>query len=254
MQIVYGPSLSKRYGRTLGINLLGPQKVCSYDCVYCSLGPTQMTMNAIRKDYAFPSLDDLRLKFKEYIRASVPIDHIVVSGNGEPTLYPEFDQAMQAVRELRDAHLPKTRIVVLTNGAHLDSKKTVTGLNLADERVIKIDAGNDPLFHRVNAPLVRLNLSKFLSNFGKLKGYAVQAMFVKGDIDNTAADAIDDWIEILGMLKPTAVQICTLDKPAPLYPGLHAADEDTLYSIAFRLKKRTGLETNVFGGQSVKTA
>ncbi|NJL25008.1 MAG: hypothetical protein HC902_07430 [Calothrix sp. SM1_5_4] len=195
-------------------------------------------MNKIRKDYEFPSLDLLRARFKEYIRRSVPADAIVVSGNGEPTLYSEFDEAMKLIVELREEHLPGVRIVVLSNGAHLDNKKVVSGLNLADERVIKVDAGNDVLMQKINDPLIRINLAKFLSGLRKLKDCTIQSLFFTGDIDNTGNDAIEEWIEVIGMIKPAAIQLCTLTRPAPLNPGLRPVDEDALYSIAFKLKKK----------------
>src|SRR5271163_4034047 len=95
MDLIYGPVKSQRFGSTLGVNLLGATKVCSYNCVYCDLGPTEMTMNKVRKDYEFPTLDALTAAFREYVKKSVPTDAIVVSGNGEPTLYPQFDEAIQ---------------------------------------------------------------------------------------------------------------------------------------------------------------
>jgi wyosine [tRNA(Phe)-imidazoG37] synthetase (radical SAM superfamily) len=249
MNLVYGPIKSLRYGNTLGINLLGSEKVCSYNCVYCSLGPTQLTMNKIRKDYEFPTLDQIRAAFRAYISKSVPTEAVVVSGNGEPTLYPDFDEAMRLIMELRQEHLPGTKVVVLSSGAHLDSKKVVTGMNLADERVVKVDAGNDSLMLKINDPLIRINMAKFLTGVRKLQNCTVQSLFFTGDMDNTQPEILDEWIEVLGMIKPQAVQICTLTRPAPLYPGLRPADEDTLYSIAFKLKKRTTLEASVFSIQ-----
>jgi len=246
MDLIYGPVKSLRYGNTLGINLLGGEKVCSYNCVYCSLGPTQLTMNKIRKDYEFPSLERIRAAFRAYIAKSVPTDFIVLSGNGEPTLYPEFDEAMRLITELRHEHLPGIKIVVLSNGAHLDSKKIVTGMNMADECVVKVDAGNDTLMLKINDPLIRINMAKFLTGVRKLNSCTVQSLFFTGDIDNTQPEMVEEWIEVIGMIKPQAVQICTLTRPAPLFPGLSAADEDTLYSIAFKLKKRTALEASVF--------
>ena len=249
MDIVYGPVKSLRYGTTLGINLLGSTKVCSYNCVYCHLGPTQLTMNKMRKEYEFPSLDQIRTAFREYIQKSVTSDAIVVSGNGEPTLHSEFEEVMKLLVELRQEHLPGVKIVVLSNGAHLDSKKILSGLNMADERVIKVDAGNDIILQKVNAPLIRINMAKFLSGFRKLKDCTVQSLFFTGEIDNTGNDMIDEWIEVLGMIKPKAVQICTLSRPSGVHTGLKAAEEDTLYGIAFKLKKRTTLEAAVFGAQ-----
>lgn len=247
MDLVYGPVKSLRYGTTLGVNLLGAEKVCSYNCVYCSLGPTVLTMNKARKDYVFPSFDEIRAAFKTYIAKSVPMEAIVVSGNGEPTLHSAFDDVMKLLIELRQEHLPGIKIVVLSNGAHLDNKKVVTGLNLIDERVIKIDAGNDALMAKVNDPLIRINMAKFLGGLRKLKDTTIQSMFFTGEVDNTQAEAIDDWIEVIGMIKPKEVQLCTITRATPLMPGaLKAVDEDLLYSIAFKLKKRTSLEATVF--------
>lgn len=246
MDLVYGPIVSRRYGTTVGVNLLGVEKVCSYNCVYCSLGTTSLTMNKIRKDYSFPTLDQIRDAFRTYIRKSVPMEAIVVSGNGEPTLYPDFDEAMKLIRELRDEHLPGRKVIVLSNGAHLDNKKVISGLNQADERVIKVDAGNDNVMQKVNDPLIRLNMAKFLSAIPKLKDCTVQSLFFSGAIDNTTSDAVEEWIEVIGMIKPKAIQLYTLTRPTPNIPDLKAVDEDTLYSIAFKLKKRTNLESQVF--------
>lgn len=247
MDLVYGPVQSLRYGSTLGINLLGNDKVCSYNCVYCHLGPTLLTMNTIRKDYVFPTFEDIRAAFKTYIAKSVQVDAIVVSGNGEPTLYPDFEEAMKVVTQLRDDHLPGKKIVVLTNGAHLDVKKVAAGLNLADERVIKVDAGDDALLQKVNDPLIRLNMAKFLNGIGKVKDLTVQSLFFDGENGNSAAAAVDDWIEVIGMIKPQKIQLTTLSRPSLTHPGLKALDEDALYAIAFKLKKRTTLEASVFG-------
>lgn len=205
-----------------------------------------MTLNRARKEYIYPSLDDLRLAFRDYIQKSVPIDSIVVSGNGEPTLYPDFETAMQTVVELREGHLPGRRIVVLTNGAHLENKKIVSGLCLADDPVVKVDAGNEKILQSLNQPLVRTNLEKLLSYLNRLDKYSTQSLFVKGEVDNSTAEHVDEWIEVMGILRPKSVQLCTLTRPSKVSQGLQALNEDELYSIAFKLKKRTGLEAQVF--------
>ncbi|MGE4133708.1 MAG: radical SAM protein [Bdellovibrionales bacterium] len=246
MDLVYGPVKSLRYGSTLGVNLMGGQKVCSYNCTYCDLGPTTLTMNRVRKDYGFPALDDIRIAFREFIRLPHPIDAVVVSGNGEPSLYPNFDEAIRMLTELRDEHLPGKKVIVLSNGAHLDNKRVVTGFNLADECVIKVDAGNDSVMQKVNDPLIRINMAKFLGHVHRLNSCTVQSMFFQGEIDNTTPEHVEDWIEVIGMIKPAKIQLMTLTRPTPNRPGLKPVVEDDLYSIAFKLKKRTNLEATVF--------
>lgn len=56
---------------------------------------------------------------------------------------------------------------------------------------------------------------------------------------------IDDWIEVVGMIKPAKVYLYSLKRVPPI-KGLIAADEDTLYTIASKLKRRTQIESLVF--------
>ncbi len=245
MDLIYGPVLSLRYGSTLGINLLGGEKVCSYNCVYCDLGPTILTLNKVRKGYEFPTLEQIKTAFRKYIQQSVSSEAIVVSGNGEPTLHPQFEEMVQLLRELRDQHVPGVKLVVLSNGANLENKRVVSGLNLADERVIKVDAGSDPVMQKINDPLVRMNLEKFLLGVRKLKSCVVQSLFVDGSVKNALPEMIDEWVEVLGMIKPESVQICTITRSSA-HPGLIAVEDDLLYGISHKLKKRTGLEGRVF--------
>lgn len=245
MNLIYGPVNSIRYGMTMGVNILGNVKVCSYDCLYCALGPSEMTMNKIRKEYVFPTVEEVQQAFRDNVKSQHPYRRIVVSGNGEPTLHGEFDEMMKMLMQLRDEHYRGMPVTVLSNGAHLDLKHVVTGLNLVDERVIKLDAGTDQILQKVNAPLVRINVSRLLGHLPKLKDVTIQAMFVGGAAANTNTEFVDEWIEIVGMVKPLAVQIQTISR-APMNPGVTAVDDDTLYSIAFKLKKRTGLEAQVF--------
>lgn len=245
MPIIYGPVESRRFGISLGVNPLGNEKICSFDCRYCDLGPTEITMSKARKDHVYPSIDDIVTALKASLKKrSADISTITVSGNGEPTLYPEFDQLVAALKAVRNDMVPKAKLAILSNGAHLDSRKVIQGLNELDIRSIKLDAGNDRLMKALNAPLVRRNLLQIVAGLRKLKDCTIQSMFVKGAIDNTLASDIEDWMEMIGMIKPMAIHIYTVTRP-PVDSHIQPVDEDALYSIVFKLKKRTQLEAQV---------
>lgn len=247
MPLAYGPVESRRFGLSLGINTLGPTKVCSFDCRYCDLGPSLLTMNKIRKEIVFPERKDIVEAVKQMLRKnSEGLSSITFSGNGEPTLHPEFEELVDDILIARSEIAPHAKIVVLTNGAHFDSKKVISGMNKVDTRVVKLDVGNDKIMKTLNAPLVRRNLSQLLADFKKLKDCVIQGMFVKGPADNTQASDIDEWVELIGMIKPIGVQLMTISRP-PADKAIQPVDEDLLYSIAFKLKKRTQLEAQIFG-------
>lgn len=247
--LVYGPVQSRRLGLSLGINLLGDQKLCSFDCLYCELGVTAVRMNQLKQESLFPPVDKIeeaaRVKLRELSADSVKLDWITISGNGEPTLHPQFFECVEGLIKARSDLAPQTPIAVLTNGAHCDNRRVVQGLDLVDERIFKIDAGNENLLKQVNRPLVRANLSKLTSGARKLKDVVVQSLFVQGVADNTRLDYVEEWMEILGMVKPKKVQITTLAR-VPAVSGLKRVDEDTLYTIASRLKRKLQIECNVY--------
>lgn len=248
--VIYGPNASRRLGNSLGVNLLGDgKKVCSFDCPYCDLGRTEMRLNKLRSDVLFPSLEEIAAALSagfQKAHQSVPkVDNIAVSGNGEPTLHPLFGEAIDLIVQARGTFLPGTPIIVFTNGANLDSRRITDALNRADDRFLKFDAGNDRVFKTVNAPLVRSSVSKILAGVRPLRDVVVQSFFVQGAVDNTLVSDVEDWMEVIGMIKPKAVHIHGMSR-VPAVAGLKRCDEDTLYTIASKLERRTQIKSLVF--------
>jgi wyosine [tRNA(Phe)-imidazoG37] synthetase (radical SAM superfamily) len=249
MPLVYGPIESRRFGPSLGINCLGREKLCSFDCPYCDLERSEITMSRIRKETRFPDRSKIVNEAREALREhGETCNAITLSGNGEPTLYPEFEELVTDLKQVRLELAPKAKLVVLSNGAHLDSKKVIGGMNNVDVRAIKLDAGSDKVLKAVNAPLVRRNLAQFLEGIKKLDDCVIQSMFVTGSTDNTGSADVDEWVELIGMIKPVGVHLMTINRP-PNTKTVRPVDDDSLYSIAFKLKKRTQIEAQVFSGK-----
>lgn len=250
MPVVYGPIKSRRFGLSLGLNILSDEKkACSFNCGYCDLGKSEVRLNKIKSEISFLSLDQLQIELRnglaQHRAHTEKIESLLLSGNGEPTIYPLFPEAVAEILKARNEFLPDAKISILTNGAHLDSRKIVEALNLLDDRIVKIDVGNEKLFKAMNAPLSRASLSSLISNMKSLKDFSVQAMFVQGAIDNTLPADLEDWIEVLGLLRPKKVHIHTINR-VPSQTGLKPVDEDTLYTIASRLERRTQIKSLVF--------
>lgn len=249
MGLAYGPVTSRRLGLSLGINLLGDKKICSYDCTYCELGPTENRMNELKQVEMFPSVsaiaESLRAKLRETTQKGLSLNTLTISGNGEPTLHPEFDQCVDAILAARSDLIPEVPVVILTNGAHCDSRRVIQSLNLLSERIVKIDAGGDTVLKRINRPLVRANVSKLTAGVRKLKDVIVQSLFIKGEFDNTRNEDVEEWMETIGIIKPKKVQIYTIAR-VPAETGLIKADEDTLYTIESRLKRKLQVDCAVY--------
>ena len=89
---IFGPIHSRRLGTSLGVNLSPADgKVCSFDCLYCEAG-----FNAQGPGKAgLPPRDEVRRLLAEKLEAmhaaGENLDVITYSGNGEPTMHPDFE-------------------------------------------------------------------------------------------------------------------------------------------------------------------
>jgi wyosine [tRNA(Phe)-imidazoG37] synthetase (radical SAM superfamily) len=247
--ICYGPLQSRRLGLSLGVNLLGSQdKICSFDCPYCELGLTKLKMSQMKKA-PYPQLSEIdssvRNGIVELTKKGVKIDAITFDGNGETTLYPEFPEAVSLIMKIRDDLASESRVVALTNGATLDNAKIIRALNQLDDRMVKLDAGNDEMMKKINSPLVRMTVAKLIQGAKRLNDVTIQSMFLQGAIDNTNSHEIDEWIEAVGMIRPKTVHLYSLDR-IPAISGLKQVPSQRLKEIAQLLQKRTQIKASVF--------
>ena len=103
--IIYGPVGSRRLGRSLGLNLSPTAyKVCSFNCVYCHYGWTKdltSDLSTYTKDLPTPQAVEEALE-RTLATLDPPPQYITFSGNGEPTLHPDFEEIVDRVRAVRD--------------------------------------------------------------------------------------------------------------------------------------------------------
>ncbi|MBI3098615.1 MAG: radical SAM protein [Planctomycetes bacterium] len=249
--MVYGPVRTRRLGRSLGINLLpSSDKWCTLNCVYCQLGWSRHDRADLdRGGVRFPPIDDLRTELAARLRGLTGKDalpeSITFSGNGEPTLHPEFPRAVEVVRMLRDAYAPKASIGILTNGTTLLSPETRAACDRCDERYVKCDAGEPRKMKAVNLPLVPFTIAHLIEGSRLLRDHVVQAMFVSGRPGNADPSSVAAWIRVVERMGPKRVQIYTLAR-VPAARTLEAVPADRLHEIARRCEEATGLPTEVY--------
>lgn len=246
--LVYGPVLSRRLQKSLGVNVLGNQKICSFNCTYCDLGPTTLTMNQIRREYPYPTMESILSAIKEKLidLGKDQYEFITLSGNGEPLLHPQITEIINGLIEIRNQLAPHAKLAILSNGAHIQSRKLIYALNGLDERIIKMDAGSTAQMKKINEPLIRLTVDHLAQDIKKLKDCTIQSTFVEGAVANTANEHIEDWLEIVGMIQPKKLQLMTPTRNMRRTDA-QAVTEDTLETIASRVRRRLpSIEISVF--------
>lgn len=248
---IFGPIHSRRLGVSLGINLLPTDgKVCTFDCIYCECG-----LNSERVPHSrFPSREEvaaaLELRLQDMQKNGPKPDVITFSGNGEPTLHPQFDEVVDDVIRLRDRYFPKAKISVLSNSTRIFQPKVFNALLRVDNNILKLDTVNLPFIKAVDRPVDTYYDAKLLvSQMARFKGHCIiQTMFLQGeadgkDISNTSDLFVLPWIEALKTISPQSVMIYTIDRETPI-STLAKAPHEQLDSIAEKVRK-AGFECSV---------
>jgi wyosine [tRNA(Phe)-imidazoG37] synthetase (radical SAM superfamily) len=178
---LYGPVPSRRLGRSLGIDLV-PHKVCSYDCIYCQVGKTtEKTLT--RREY-IPQEEVLEEVKAFLLKEDSSIDHLSLSGSGEPTLHSQIRSIIEGIKEMTS--IP---VAVLTNGSLLYEEEVRKDLSRADIVLPSLDAVSPEAFMRINRPFEDVLVEKVIEGmveFRKVyKGQIwLEILFCKGVNDS----------------------------------------------------------------------
>ena len=205
-QYLFGPVPSRRFGRSLGIDLT-PLKTCSLDCVFCQLGRTsQKTLD--RKEYV-PTTGVIK-EIETWLKSGVEADYLTLSGSGEPTLHAHFGQILDF---LRNQPIPS---VLLTNGSlfHLPEVREAAGL----ARVVKVSlsAWDQHSFEWVNRPhhsLDFMSIYKGLQAFrAGFDGQLWLEVFLLSGINAMTVD-VRKIASLAQDLKPDRIHLNTIARP-----------------------------------------
>ncbi len=252
-EIIFGPIKSRRLGISLGINLLPTAgKICTFDCIYCECGynadgRTQQSFPA--REIVVHVLEDKLQELKT--NGTIP-DVFTFSGNGEPTLHPEFEGIIDDTIQLRDKYFPEAKISVLSNATMLHKENVFKALSKIDNNILKLDSVYENQVRLIDQPLQSsFSIAKVIENLKRFNGnLIIQTIFLRGThngqpVDNTSEEEVNAWIEVLKEIKPKQVMIYTIDRPTP-EKNLQKVSLEELNTIAAKLTKN-GFNVSVSG-------
>ncbi|BCS89430.1 radical SAM protein [Pseudodesulfovibrio sediminis] len=223
LKYIFGPVMSGRLGRSLGLDLLG-DRVCSMDCVYCEVGATR-ELTETRRTYvpATELLDELA-QWKA-LGLDDP-DMITLGGLGEPCLNAEMAEVIKGTRRL----FPHTDIAVLTNATMMTDPDVRRDLCLADVVLPSLDSLVDDEFAQVNRPCEGISPQAVAEGLLEFKKEFNGNIF----LEILLAEGINDSDENLEKLKifckrlaPDRVDVVTLTRPGTV-KGVLPVDGEVL--------------------------
>ncbi len=265
-RFVYAVISQRAHGLSIGINL-NPDKCCNFDCAYCEINrdlPGRDT--AVELDVLAAELENLltlthmhRLRQFPYFQ-TVPQELLVLkgvafSGEGEPTLCPQFGEIVREVVHVRSSgKFPFFKLVLITNTAGLDLPDVREGLQLLtsrDEVWTKLDAGTQEYMDKINR--TSMSLQKVLANIrliGRERPIVIQSLFPLLNSQEPPPEEIELYVGHLQQLKNDGAQISLVQVYSAHRPSHHPEcghlPLKSLSRIAQRVREATGLRAEVF--------
>lgn len=248
---VFGPIHSRRLGTSLGINLMPDDgKICSFDCLYCEAGFNAQGPGTT----GLPAVADVAAKLEEKLAQmkarNENLDVITFSGNGEPTLHPDFEDVIDATIALRDKYYPEVKISVLSNATRIGRPAVHRALEKVDNNILKLDSAIESTVNLIDRPSPGYDLEKTIEGIASFGGKAiVQTMICRGEhdgmvVDNSTDEEINALIEAYRRIKPGKIMIYTIDRPTPEVM-LRKVAADELKTLAERISAKTGIDVEV---------
>jgi len=228
---------------SLGINLMpNDGKICSFDCLYCEAG---FNAQGPGKD-GVPSREavkkQLRHKLEQMKAEGQTLDVITFSGNGEPTLHPEFKKVVEDVLRLRTEFFPDAKVSVLSNSTMAGKPDVAQALLKVDNNILKLDSAIPHTFIAINRPVSPNCLPEgVIADLKRYEGKCiVQTIMLRGQFDgkhfdNTTDEELDALLEAYRQIKPREVMLYSIDRKTPA-EDLEKVSRDELERIAQRFR------------------
>lgn len=249
---VFGPIHSRRLGVSLGINLMpNDGKVCSFDCLYCEAGYNSQgpgTTGVSTREEVYHQLD---AKLSAMHAAGDPLDVITFSGNGEPTLAPDFPGIIDDTIALRDKYYPQAKVSVLTNSTRIFDPKVAEALKKVDNNILKLDSAVESTMRLIDRPNSKdFSVDRVVAALRQFEGAGIiQTMMLRGEhdghpIDNTANREVEALIAAYKKIRPREIMLYSLDRSTP-EEKLVKVPLDELKSIGERIASATSIPVQV---------
>ena len=208
MNIIFGPIHSRRFGKSLGVDLSPSKKQCNFDCLYCELDPAD-TMGEYDDVL---SVVEIVFAIKTALVEHRDIDVLTITANGEPTLYPYLSELIDEINLFRG----DTRTLILSNASMIDRVEVQDALMKFDEVKLSLDCASARCLKRLDRSDVSIDVESIKSGMLEFwnrydKSLVIEILMVKNL--NDSSDEIGKLNEYLMKLRPTRIDMGTIDRP-----------------------------------------
>ncbi len=223
MNIIFGPIHSRRFGKSLGVDLSPGKKQCNFDCLYCELDPAK-TMDSYDD---VVSVVQVTSALKKALKEHDDVDFITLTANGEPTLYPHLSELIDEINVFKG----KTKTLILTNAATIDDPKIQEALLKLDEVKLSLDCATQKCLKKLDRSHSGIEVENIKAGMLEFKSKYTGPLVIEILIVKTLNDSKEEIAQLneyLMKLQPTRIDIGTIDRP-PAFDVKPVSYEELLY-------------------------
>ena len=266
---VYAVVSRRSRGVSVGVNV-NPGKECNFDCLYCQvdraiaprirrvdLARLGAELDAVLQAAADGSLFEAP-PFDALPRHNREVRDIAFSGDGEPTAYPGFRDAVAVAAEARRRFgLDSTKIVLITDAAYLARPAVREALALMDENNgeiwAKLDAGSEEYFQLVDRPNVTLrHVLDNILDAARVRPVVIQSLWMRVDGQAPEVTQLQAYCDRLNELRAAggqlkAIQLYTIARK-PAEARVSPLPDAELDALAEFVRGRVAVPIDVFYG------
>ncbi len=222
MKILFGPINSRRFGRSLGIDLSPSKKQCNFDCVYCELEAQKPQA----KQDEIVSVEEIVLEVQNILEKNISFDFLTLTANGEPSLYPHLEELISSLRKIAK----DKKLLILSNGTAVLDQDKFNALLKLDVVKFSLDSAISKTFYRIDRALKNIDLEKMIEKMAEFKtqfkGDLVMEILVVKDLNDNEEEFVA-LNQALAKIAPLRVDLSTIDRP-PAYAVKKVSEERLL--------------------------
>lgn len=248
---LFGPVLSGRLGRSLGLDLLG-DRVCSMDCTYCEVGATR---HSTMERAPYVPAEDILYELETWVEQGNELpDVVTLGGLGEPCLNTEMAYVIEGSKDL----LPDIPVAVLTNSTLMPDAQVQKELALADIVLPSLDSLVPEEFNILNRPCPGTDVDQIAQGLLAFSKNYNGRIF----LEILLAKGVNDTDENLGRLEafcqrlqPDRIDVVTLSRPGTVKKTLPVEKDEltrwrkVLQAAAPPLQQKRGTPKQVDHGR-----
>lgn len=241
--ISFGPIPSRRLGKSLGVNNIPPQKVCTYSCVYCQIGLTRQ-FSVTRQVFYDPDIifREVKHHLEKLDKNNFP-DYLTFVSNGEPTLDINLGKSIGLLKKLG---IP---IAVITNASLLSDQQVRADLKFADWVSVKVDSGDEEIWKKINRPHPSIEFEKHIQgifDFSKeFTGQLVTETMLVNEFNDTE-ELLMQTARLVSLIQPAKAYISIPTRPPAIKTVI--SPDGSVINKAYQIFKEANIETDLILG------